>query len=344
MLSSTAATKTSPADSPYISSKSSKRLSAPSGSYLKQNPIATRFNKNQPIGDHHPSSGGVQANLLAKCLNIDPEIIAKSIEFNQDIHLGDKNKLHLSKAGIQKIFHMLEEIRGITTLDFRLCQIPPEGMIFFAKNLSVLKEVNKVYLPPKLAKEVLALLGNLKQNNDQLLFIFADPEDDLHFGKSLVKSDSVNEGIEYFHRALKNLKNEENPSPLEFEILLSLGNALGTLEDYAEATKALMQAYQIDPKNYSLLTKLASLFARQGDYIQADQYFRESLAIKPSDFVDIDIVELNEIKQSGKCPKIAVNKSQTEPNINGISAESLPPEIMSIIFQNLKVDLSPMWL
>jgi hypothetical protein len=181
-LSSASTTKKNLAETPYISSNPiksrSKHLSAPSGSYSKINSGATPPKKQQPIFIQHQPSESVQAHLLAVGLNIDAQIIEKSIDFNQDLHLGENNKLHINKAGIQKILLLLGEMKGVTTLDFRQCRIQPEGLIFLAKNVSVLKDLNKIYLPQYLTKEALASLKDLQQEAEHLDLIFAESEVD----------------------------------------------------------------------------------------------------------------------------------------------------------------------
>ncbi len=286
-------------NSPYLRSNSqavrSKRLSAPPKSTAKIDAATEEGPKNTLLSNHGSTVGSMQSYILSKCLHVDQQIIEKSIEFNQDIHLADHNELYISKACVQKVIQMIEELKNVTVLDFRKCRFQPEGVPVLMDKLSDLPSITKVILPKNIPAEAYASIAAYTQKVIDLAVVFSDPDDDLQFANYLIKADRILEGIDYLEDAVKKIKKKDVPNPVKLNIYMALGSALELDQQHDEAIEVYKQAYKIEPKNHKLVSHLASLYAGKGDYVQAAKYYREAQENQPDDYVDIGLEELKKI-------------------------------------------------
>jgi tetratricopeptide (TPR) repeat protein len=263
--------------------------------------------KTKHLSDHKKSRGSKQAILLGKCLHMDPVIVEQYIEFNQDIHLSEHNTLYMTKAGIQKILQMIEEIDECNSLDFSQCHIQEEGLTVLIQNLPKLN-LSALHMPKGLTQDAGQKLAKLFRNENNLKVSFSRPEDDLLFGKILVALKLTLDGIIYYNKGLDKLRdNNEDSIDLKARIYYHLADALMLEEEFHEAERVLLEAYKLDPENYKILSKLAKYYHKQQNDIQALKFAEKALTITQKDFLDIEREELVKIlnRQSKKKQRLS---------------------------------------
>ncbi len=241
-----------------------------------------------------------QAVMMSQCLNMDPEVINRYIEFNQEIHLADNGTLFISKIGMQKIISLIEQLNESVTLDFRQCKIEPEGLVLLAQSLPEL-QVSTLHMPRGLDRSVGLILAHLFKSELHFTIELDSPEDDLQLGILLTESGFVTDGIKYFQMALGKLADEQNDT-LKADIYFHLGEALLIKEENKKAEQNLLKAFNLVSWNKKVNTSLARFYFMRENYPEAAKYAQNALSAPHDDTIEVDNKELLAIlnKQIGK--------------------------------------------